>query len=229
MIKRFNGTIAELFEMCSFKLKLVEQNLETFRIYGITESEVESSKKLLTEFSEFNSDKLMLLNQVGYSIQKSTVKQNLQNEIMLNLALIQNFIPNENQQLMNLLEIKNIKNMNCSSLLLSAERLINAYSQNKHFNQELDGNNVSKIKELTKKLNDLDAQHDITKSDRRQTTAARMRVINEVFNHVQKYCKLGKAIFVNNPELAESFNLYKYIYRRNIKPQEDEVNSETNS
>jgi len=219
--KNFRGSYAEMLEISSFKLELISQNIEQFRRFGITETEVEALANKLQNFSDLDSDMQKVVNQVNFRIQKSETVEKLKTEIKILHALAVNVLPT-NSDILKTLNIKNLSIARGGKMELMANNIIKTIERNSNVIREITGNNSTTILELSKQLNKFENQHDLAKLSRKQATQLRQAQATEIFNTLIKYCNIGKAIFSYDKALSDSFNFFNFKYQKS-KPETEPI------
>jgi len=209
----FNGTYAELSDESKMKLSLVEQHLEEFKNYGISEDELENTKKMLEEFRNFVSDEEMVYKQIKLAKRRDITVDELKVVLRKLSTMFNTSLLEENSKLAILFEIENLSSLGYKDLLRKTRIFINMYNQNvtNGFGTDL----ILEIETLFKLLDKQALAHETMQMERKVQTQMRHDISNQLHKRIAKYCEIGKAIFMNtNSVMFESFNLYANIFRK---------------
>jgi len=221
----FRGAYSDLCELGTSKMTFVERDIVHFQKFGIAQEQVTGIRLLIEEVMNAEADESMMVNQLSVSIEKDRVKDLLRVASRQLITVIETSLSEADAQLINYFRIENLSKINEAELLKQASRLlfmVEKYADKlSHYQvpQEL----IADIINLRTELTNLCNQHEMAKADRKVSTIERHKKGNELYRLISKYCKIGRAIWMNENEVYYSNYV---ISTDSITPAEAEDNGD---
>jgi len=199
----YRGSYANLGELGLEKVVYIERDILHFIKFGVTADRATYLRNLIHEFMNLEADESQMVNQLTISIEKDEVKTKLRVAIRQVITAVETSFVDKDKLLVNYFKIDNLSQINEAELLKQCSRLIamiQKYS-NKLTEYTVPQELITKIGDLWTQLSNLCNQHDIAKAERKNSTIERHRISNELYRLISKYCKIGRAIWMNENQV----------------------------
>lgn len=210
----FNYSFSDMGNKTREIVKLVKEDLDKFKNYGVTNKELDSVIEMITEFEKFPEDKLLFDKVSIHSTKKSEKEELLKTEIRNILLRIQIAL-NSKMEMKKLFKSQKVVGRPIDDLIQFGEKVIKTAKQNKTkltktgFKQE----ELDNLKELLEETKDVVQKLETAKQNRTETTQLRQEKAGEIYEMLVKYSIIGKTLWKDkNPKRYKLYLLYSDYY-----------------
>lgn len=196
--RKYSITDIKLCAIASNLCRAMDNNLEDLRIFGVTEEKIAEFRDLYQEFAYFENDIVSISNTMIATEQKKAIFDELDVSIQkMSLRFELQFGVNSLE--VKSLGIKGLKKMIDDSKILIARRVLEQV--NLYFGDlSVNGLTQELINEFETLINSAEAalnEQRTLMNAREVSTLKRIKIGNELYDLVVKYCKIGKKVYAN--------------------------------
>ncbi len=200
---KFKGSYADFYDQCLEKVANVERDAEHFLIYNVTPEGVLELKAKIQDLKSSGTDDEMLYEQVNQSIVKTEKTTHLRVGIRQLITLIETSLPENMAEQLIRFDVPYLSRLGTAELVNEAENIVRMAQK---YGSELvtagiNATLVSNIATLATELRQIDLQHKEALVNRKIATKSRHEQANEIYSQIVKYCKIGRAIWMNTDKV----------------------------